>query len=96
MVRISARSGEPDQRVVAAGLGVDALRVRFRRIAGQLDLGPENPEGLGVGAADGSPAAFGYRRASDLLLPEFDDPGHVLAQLGIEGLDIRRVADEIG
>src|SRR6185312_4222892 len=88
-------AGEPDERVVAAGRGVDALRVGRGRTVQDLHLGPGDADGLRVGAADRPPGALRRRRRPDLLLPEVDDAGHVLAELGVEGLDLRRVADEI-
>jgi hypothetical protein len=47
-------------------------------------------------AADGPPAALGFRRFAGLLLPEFDDLRQQLVDVWIDGLDLIAVAHEFG
>src|SRR5262249_55596734 len=83
-------AGEPNQRVMATGLGIDALRIGRRYLTKDLDFASDDAERLRVGAPDGPPSALPGRRFTNLRLPEINDARHVLAELRIEGLDLGR------
>ena len=89
-------AGEADQRVVAAGPGVDALGVSSGHIRPDLDLCLDHADRLGVRAADGPPGALALRRFSALVLPELDDLGQQFVDMWIDGLDLGGVTDELG
>src|ERR1041385_1359237 len=88
-------AGEPDQRTVAAWLGVNPLRVCRRHIAQDLDLRFDHAERLRVRATDGSPTTFDHRGFADLLFPEADNLFQDPIEIRIDRLDFWRIADEI-
>src|SRR6185295_15551458 len=88
-------AGEPDQRSVAAWLGVNPLCVSRRHVAKDLYLGFDHAECLRVRAANGSPSTLDHRRLANLLFPEVDDLFHEPIEIWIERLDLRRIPDEI-
>src|SRR5262245_20860331 len=88
-------AGETDQRAVAAWLGVNPLRVCRRHVTQDLDLRSDHAVCLRVRAADGSPATLDHRRIADLPFPEVDDLFQEPIEIRIDGLDLRRIADEI-
>src|SRR5262249_43485303 len=88
-------AGEPDQRTVAAWSGVDPLRVCWRHVAQELDLRFDYAERLRVRAAQSWWATLLDRRFADLLFPERDDRFQEPIKIGINGLDLRRIANEI-
>ena len=93
-VVIGAR--EANQRVVATRLGVDALGIGGRHVAEDLDCCPHYAERLRVSAAYSASGPLSCRRLTDRLLPEVDDLGCEFLDVWIDGLDLRRIADEIG
>ena len=88
-------AGEPDQRPVAAWLGVNSLRVCRRHVAQDLHLRLDHAVCLRVCAADGPPATLDHRRFADRLFPVVDDLFQEAIEIRIERLHLRRIADEI-
>jgi len=93
--QVAGRAGEADQGTVATRRGVDALRVRRRQVGQHLHLGFDQAERLGVRPAHSTPGALDPRRLAALLLHPVDDLGQQLVEMGVDGLDLGGVADEL-